>query len=688
MNAGDSRTGELRDERRLLGLSLTWALRFYVRALSALGTALVFIVVFGLAFGLPRVVGAQDVLIRDAQVVDVAAGRVRSGQLVLVRDGRIAQIVSTSSESQPGAVDARVVDAAGGFLIPGFIDTHAHVAMGPVKLERGEKGPVLVMDADPAVGPLSLRSLLAFGITTARDPGGPAEILVGLRERIESGEIHGPRLLVAGDVIDITEFPGLVARVETAEDVRREVRRQAEIGVDMIKLYASLEPELLGAGIEEAHAQGLQAIAHLQATTWTEGARLGLDSILHVLPGSPELLAPEDAELIEREMKLGTQFFYRWFERVDFNSPAIREVVASLVEHGTFVDPTSVLYESVFFGGDERREGVEHIELAPLSLLENWRQLFHFNIGWTEQHFAQAQGAWPRVLEWLRILHDAGVKLTAGTDANNPWIVAGPSWHRELEIFVEAGIETTDVLRIATLNGAAALGLGDEIGTIDVGKTADLVLVRENPLEDVRATRSIEWVMRGGHLYDPEQLTRSEKAPVTSVGRMSATGAPTRQNRLSCASAPPQSAQPGARALASDTERERLFRECLRDYAAGLRRLAAAYEREADLAEDLFQDICLALWQALPRFAGRSSLRSYVYRVAHNRAGTHVSKRRRITGSSQALDPESEGRIPDERPGSVRAERAIRGGRETAICCARSAAGSAAGSRSQAGRFG
>ena len=523
MNVANTSETGLGSEQRLLGEALLRGLRLYLRVARALLTAVVFVVVFGLAWLWSRPAGAQTsaaveggpaqsppqddvVLIRNARVVDVMAGTVQPGMSVLIEGGRISRI---SPMGSPAAVDpegSRVIDAKNAFLVPGFVDTHAHVAMGPVRLDRGESGPVLAMTPDPAVPAASLRSLLAYGVTTARDPGGPAEILVDVRDQIERGELAGPRLVVAGEVIDTTEFPGLVARVETAEDVRREVRRQAKVGVDMIKLYASLEPALIEAGIEEAHEHGLQAVAHLQTTTWTEAARLGLDSVLHVLPGSPQLLDAADADLLRREMKLGTQYFYRWFERVDFESPAIRELVETLVEHETFVDPTSVLYESVFLGGDRRREGIEALELAPASLLDNWRTLFHFNIGWTDQHFDEARAVWPKVLDWLRLLHEAGVRLTAGTDANNPWIVAGPSWHRELEIFVEAGIEPADVLRIATVNGAAALGLGREIGTVEVGKTADLVLLRDNPLEQISATRSIQWVMRSGRVHAPATL--------------------------------------------------------------------------------------------------------------------------------------------------------------------------------------
>ncbi len=103
--------------------------------------------------------------------------------------------------------------------------------------------------------------------------------------------------------------------------------------------------------------------------------------------------------------------------------------------------------------------------------------------------------------------------------------------------------------------------------------------------------------------------------------------------------------------VASESDRQALFRRCLEEYGPGLRRLATAYERDAHLAEDVIQEICLALWQALPRFAGRSSLRSYVYRIAHNRAATHVAKRARISGSADGLDAQSESGVPDQRPG-------------------------------------
>jgi hypothetical protein len=181
-------------------------------------------------------------------------------------------------------------------------------------------------------------------------------------------------------------------------------------------------------------------------------------------------------------------------------------MIAALVEAGTTVDPTLVVFDAAFRGNlPDYRESPD-LELAAPSLVENWRSLFHFNIGWSPEDFERAQAAWPKVLELTRRLHEAGVLLTAGTDANNPWTVPGPSLHRELELLVDAGIPPLEVLTIATRNGARVLGLEDEMGTVEPGKRADLVLLEADPTRDIRATRAIVWAMKGGEVHRPQAL--------------------------------------------------------------------------------------------------------------------------------------------------------------------------------------
>jgi imidazolonepropionase-like amidohydrolase len=181
-------------------------------------------------------------------------------------------------------------------------------------------------------------------------------------------------------------------------------------------------------------------------------------------------------------------------------------MIDALVTRGVGVDPTLVLWETTARADEPAITASPDLALVPPSLIENWRGGFHFNVGWTPDDFATAESAFERALELARTLHEAGVPLTAGTDANNPWVPPGPSFHRELELLVAAGIPPEDVLTIATRNGAAALGVLPDRGTLEPGKRADMVLLTADPARDIRATRTIEWVMKEGVIHRPEEL--------------------------------------------------------------------------------------------------------------------------------------------------------------------------------------
>jgi hypothetical protein len=292
----------------------------------------------------------------------------------------------------------------------------------------------------------------------------------------------------------------------TVDAVRAAVRRQAKVGVDLIKLYVTLTPELIAAGIEEAHAHGLPAVGHLMATTWTEAAEAGIDGIVHIIPGSPHLLPADAAPVLLESMARGTQFMVKWFELADFDAPAMQEAIQALAHNAVILDPTLVFFDTMVRGDDAAVIGSPDLDLVAPRLLDNWRTTFHMNLGWTAEDFQRGRAAFPRMLELARLLHEGGVVLAAGTDANNPWIVPGPSFHRELALLVEAGISPEEVLVIATRNGARAAGLLHDRGTIEVGKRADLILLARDPRADIDATREIVWVMQGGRQLDPSTL--------------------------------------------------------------------------------------------------------------------------------------------------------------------------------------
>jgi len=442
-------------------------------------------------------------VIRNVTVIDGTGRAPIPDAVVVIEAGRIRAVGPRARISVPP--NALVIDGRRGTLLPGFIDTHAHLTLGPVEIDRSSAVPTMRALPDPLVAHRTLAALLGAGITSARDPGGPAQVTVALRDSVAHGRLAGPRLIVAGDVIDQTEFPGLTATVRTPEQVRAEVQRQAKIGVNFIKLYAALTPTLVSAGVDEAHRLGLPVVGHVMLTTWTEGARAGMDGFVHIIGWSPKLL-PAAQRAAYMKMMAGSQFMFGWLELMDLDAPELEEAIQAMVTHRMHIDPTLVVFERATRADDSRITSAPYLADASPHLVKNWRDSFNFNIGWSASDYQRARAAFPKALQLTKRLYDRGVLLGAGTDANNPWTVAGESFHRELELLVEAGIPELEVLAIATRNGARILGVEAETGTLEVGKQADLVLVGRDPLQRISATRDVRWVMKGGVRHKPADV--------------------------------------------------------------------------------------------------------------------------------------------------------------------------------------
>ncbi len=414
-------------------------------------------------------------------------------QVVVISDGRIAEVASADGWQAPRGVQR--IELPGRVVMPGLIDLHAHVTILPQG--EGGAGPL-----DREASERVLKTLLGFGITTVRNPAAPAAGAVALRDDVAAGRILGPRILTAGDALNRTAATfGPFAATPDEDSVRQEVRRQADLGVDFIKVYSTLSPELVQAAIDEAHARGKPVIGHLQRTTWTEAARLGIDAVTHGAPWSAAYLPPQ-----EREGYRGTLLDrLTWLEKVDFEGEEIREMIALLAEKKTPVDPTLIAYHTKFFGDDPMHRQNPELNLAPAVSRDAW-QRSTFVDDWSPEDFARARELWPRVLELTRKLHQGGVPLAAGSDLPNPWVIPGVSFHHELRLLHDAGIPTLEVLKIATSGGAAALGLEDQIGSIEPGKIADLIVLGGDPSQNLFYTRAISQVFVAGKFYNPAAL--------------------------------------------------------------------------------------------------------------------------------------------------------------------------------------
>jgi imidazolonepropionase-like amidohydrolase len=400
--------------------------------------------------------GGGVIILEGATVIDGTGDIPKSNTTIIINGSKIAYLSSDGANSYNlnSSATKNVLNLTGKYIIPGLFDMHAHVA------------GVLKDSYNQSESEYALRMLLTHGITTIRNPGGPTEQSVALRDNVSEGKIVGPQIFTAGQLLNTPQIPVpfVEKRVQTEQDVRQEVRTQVVAGVDYIKLYVGLTPDLVKAAIDEAHFYGKKVIGHLYMTSWTDAANLGIDALTHGVPVSPFLLSEADQR---KSLESGDHPFNHllWLDLVDLDGPEINNMISALVNNDIPVDPTLDIYEII-----------------------------------TKE--SQHQYLWPKVLQLTKMLYDNGVTILSGTDIPNFDLVPGTSLHHELEILVEAGIPPLEVIKIATRNGAQALGIEEDVGTIEPRKQADMIILSDSPVDDISNTKKIEAVVNNGHIIE------------------------------------------------------------------------------------------------------------------------------------------------------------------------------------------
>jgi imidazolonepropionase-like amidohydrolase len=416
------------------------------------------------------------IVLKGATVIDGTGDPSRPNTTIVIDGSRIAALSSnaTANAEIRSSAAKNILDLTGKYIMPGLFDMHAHVAN------------VLKNSYNQSESEYMLSMLLAYGVTTIRNTGGPTEQSAELKKNVSEGKIIGPQIYTAGQLLNTKEIPVpfVEKHVVTEQDVTREVRNQIEAGVDYIKLYVGLTPELVKAAIDEAHSNEKKVIGHLYLTSWTGAANLGvgdnktganhIDFLTHGVPVSPYLLSEADRQ---KFMAAGDHPFnhFLWLDLIDLNGPEINEMINAVANSSISVDPTLDIYEAMIKG-------------EP-----------------------QYQYLWPKVLRLTKMMYDNGVPILSGTDIPNLDLVPGASLHHELELLVEAGIPPIEVIKIATSNGARALDIEGDVGTIEPGKQADMIILSENPLDDISNTKKIEAVIVDGQFIDNKQIIRKLK---------------------------------------------------------------------------------------------------------------------------------------------------------------------------------
>ena len=412
-------------------------------------------------------------VLEGATLIDGTGATAKPNAVIIINDNTILEVTNESEYHNRyddnkdnyylnHANNVKVINLTGKYIIPGLFDMHAHVA------------GVLSSSYNQTISENTLKALLENGITTIRNPGGPTKESVALRDAVATDQIKGPQIFTAGRLINGPQLPTkfVEALVNNEAEIREEVKRQAEAGVDYVKLYVGLYPNLVSAAIDEAHKQGIKVIGHLYLTSWTDAANLGIDALTHGVPVSPFLLSRDKQDIFVKNGH-GPFDHFLWLNLVNLNSTEINEMINSLLRNKIPVDPTLSIYEAML------------------------------------KDDPQNQHLWPKVLQMTKRLYDHGVRIMSGTDIPNFGLIPGISLHHELELLVKAGIDPLNVIKIATSNGALALGIYDMVGTIQDGKQADMVILTANPLDDISNTRKIYAVIDDGRFVkDRESLLK------------------------------------------------------------------------------------------------------------------------------------------------------------------------------------
>ncbi len=328
-------------------------------------------------------------------------------------------------------------------------------------------------------------ALLAAGITTARDCGGEFEYLVAQRDAIEKRRALGPRLLLAGlvDAGGLKAFGHVTA--ETPDEGRAVVQKYHDAGFQQIKLYTFLTPDVIAAITAEAHRLGMTVTGHVpQALNAFQGVEAGMDQINHLNYVSNMM----------REPSAGRG------GAIDVNSDASRKAIAFFKEHGTVVDPTAGWGEMAGHSKEVDAATFEPgVELAPFTLESKFRTMG----GTTTAE--QMKSRMAQTVAVIGALFKAGIPIVPGTDTG----LVGYGLHRELELYVQAGMTPMEAIQSATIVSARAMKLDKESGTIEPGKRADMILLDGDPVANISDLRKVSKVVANGRLFDSRRLWES-----------------------------------------------------------------------------------------------------------------------------------------------------------------------------------
>lgn len=420
-------------------------------------------------------VPTEPVAIKNTNVLDVVNGKLIKGQTVIIEGGKISVIGKAKKVKVPPT--ATIIDGANKTLMPGLWDNHVHY--------------------DITQGLYHL----AAGVTNVKDMGNSLD-LPATKKQVDDGTLLGPEISVMSGFIDFAgPFAGPTGKiVNTLEEGLAGVDYFAAHGYQQIKLYSSIPVDWVKPLAERAHQQNLKVVGHIPSFMTAERAvRDGYDQIIHMNMVMLNFLGDSlDTRSMGRFTKVGERA-----HQVDIQGTAAKQFIALLKEKNTVVDPTIGIFEQMFVNKPGKLAN-GYSSVIGMFPAEFRRSFYYGGLPHAKGHEAEYTASLEKMIAMIKVLHQNGITIVPGTDD-----FPGFALHRELELYAQAGLTNAEVLRAATLTSARVAGKDGEVGTVAVGKKANLILVDGDPLKNISDVRKVELTIKNGSLFEPKALYNS-----------------------------------------------------------------------------------------------------------------------------------------------------------------------------------
>jgi hypothetical protein len=414
----------------------------------------------------------DPIVIRNVRVFDSEHAQLLPPHDVYVYRGHVAALYPAGSTPRDAAT---VIDGSGRVLMPALFDMHAHEDTWNLLLQ------------------------IAGGVTTSRDMGNDNARLLQIISQVSSGEIIGPRIIPCGFIEGDSQYSASGGfRVKDLQGAKDAVEWYAQHGYRQIKIYNSFHPEWVADTAALAHERGMRVSGHVPAfMTSEEAIRAGYDEIQHINQLMLVFFVgpKDDTRTLAR--------FYLLAENahaLELSSPKVIELVNLMKEHHTTLDTTLTAFEGSFtqMQGELDPSFAAVADHVPVAVRRGWLEN---SMNVTAKNVATYRASYDKMVQFVGQLYRAGVPLEAGTDD-----IAGFTLHRELELYVRAGIPAAEALKIATWNGARFTGRLSELGSVETRKRADLILIDGDPTQNISDIRRISLVMKDGVVYFPAEV--------------------------------------------------------------------------------------------------------------------------------------------------------------------------------------